>query len=189
MDLWRIGNRVDDAGLLAGKTKEQTMNAKRSITYGIVMLSLQTMPLLAQDAILPHGDPRLHDPQQREATRDRLLKQHGQGSAYRVEGSRQSGAGAPTDGDANGRARQNAGLSDPSVNPGQATGMRVLRGEVKQATIKTIVVEERNGKHTTITVDAGTAGDRDVRPGDIITGTITAQGRAVAIHKEAAAER
>ena len=97
------------------------MNAKRSITYAIVMLSLQTMPLLAQDAILPQGDPRLHDnPQQREATRDRLLKQHGQGSAYRVEGSRQSG-------DANGRARQNTGLSDPSVNPGQATGMRVLR--------------------------------------------------------------
>ena len=51
------------------------------------------------------------------------------------------------------------------------------------------MVEVRIGKETTMTVDAGTAGDRDVRPGDIITGTITAQGRAVAIHKEATSER
>jgi hypothetical protein len=67
--------------------------------------------------------------------------------------------------------------------------MRVVRGEVKQASPKTIVIEDSKGKETTMSVDAGTAGDRDVRPGDIITGTITGQGRAVAIHKEVVPER
>jgi hypothetical protein len=63
-----------------------------------------------------------------------------------------------------------------------------VRGEVKQATLKTIVIEDRNGKEATMSIDAATAGDRDIRPGDVITGTITAQGRAVAIHKEQGAE-
>ena len=85
----------------------------------------------------------------------------------------------------NGPSRQDTGISDPSVNPGQASGMRVVHGEVKQAGIKSIVIEERSGKQATISVDAATAGDRDIRPGDVITGTITAQGRAVAIHKDA----
>ena len=67
---------------------------------------------------------------------------------------------------------------------GQASGMRIVRGEVKQATLKTIVVEDSNGKQATMSIDAATAGDRDIRPGDVITGTVTAQGRAVAIHKE-----
>jgi hypothetical protein len=99
-------------------------------------------------------------------------------------------AGQLMAGETTGKARKDTGVSDPTVNPGQASGMRVVRGEVKQASPKTIVVEDSSGKETTISVDAGTAGDRDVRPGDIITGTITGQGRAVAIHKEAArAER
>jgi hypothetical protein len=73
-------------------------------------------------------------------------------------------------------------------NPGQSSGMRVVRGEVKQATLKTIVVEEKNGKEATMLLDAATAGDRDIRPGDVITVTVTAQGRAVTIHKEVGAE-
>jgi hypothetical protein len=89
-------------------------------------------------------------------------------------------------GETTGKTRKDTGLSDPTVNPGQGSGMRVVRGEVKQASPKTIIVEDSTGKETTMSVDAGTAGDRDVRPGDIITGTITGQGRAVAIHKESA---
>ena len=38
-------------------------------------------------------------------------------------------------------------------------------------------------------IHAATAGDRDIRPGDFITGTVTTQGRAVAIHKESAPGR
>jgi hypothetical protein len=89
---------------------------------------------------------------------------------------------------ASGTSRQETGIDDPSVNPGQASGMRVVRGEVKQATLKTIVVEDANGKESTMSIDAATAGDRDIRPGDVITGTVTAQGRAVAIHKESGVE-
>jgi len=63
-----------------------------------------------------------------------------------------------------------------------------VRGEVKQATLKTIVVEDANGKEVTMSIDVATAGDRDIRPGDVITGTVTAQGRAVAIHKEPSVE-
>jgi hypothetical protein len=62
--------------------------------------------------------------------------------------------------------------------------MRVVRGEVKQATLKTIAVEDANGKEVTMSIDVATTGDRDIRPGDVITGTVTAHGRAVAIHNE-----
>jgi len=98
----------------------------------------------------------------------------------------QKGAIHVTAGETPGKARPDTGLADPTVNP---SGMRVVRGEVKQASPKTIVIEDSKGKETTMSVDAGTAGDRDVRPGDIITGTITGQGRAVAIHKEVVTER
>lgn len=101
----------------------------------------------------------------------------------------QKGAILMTAGETPGKARQDTGLADPTINPGQASGMRVVRGEVKQASPKTIVIEDSKGKETTMSVDAGTAGDRDVRPGDIITGTVTGQGRAVAIHKEVVTER
>jgi len=101
----------------------------------------------------------------------------------------QKGAIQVTAGATPGKVRQDTGLADPTVNPGQASGMRVVRGEVKQASPKTIVIEDSKGKETTMSVDAGTAGDRDVRPGDIITGTITGQGRAITIHKEVVTER
>jgi len=101
----------------------------------------------------------------------------------------QKGAIQVTAGETPGKVRQDTGLADPTVNHGQASGMRVVRGEVKQASPKTIVIEDSKGKETTMSVDAGTAGDRDVRPGDIITGTITGQGRAITIHKEVVTER
>jgi hypothetical protein len=71
---------------------------------------------------------------------------------------------------------------------GQASGMRVVHGEVKQAGLKTIVIDDGKGKEVTMSIDAATAGDRDIHPGDVITGTVTAQGRAVAIHKDAGAK-
>ena len=151
----------------------------------------QAVPALAQEAILPQGDPRLQDQsgeQQRNDARERRLNQQGQGADYRVQGKPQGGRQAPTAGAPNGPSRQETGIADPSVNPGQASGMRVVRGEVKQATLKTVVVEDSNGKEVTMSIDAATAGDRDIRPGDVITGTMTAQGRAVTIHKEPGVE-
>lgn len=168
------------------------MNTRRVVAFALVLMcqSIPAMPVWAQEAILPHGDPRLGEQpgerQQRTDARDRRLKQQGQGQDYRVQGQPQDGKQAATAGDPNGAKRQETGIADPSVNPGQASGMRVVRGEVKQATLKTIVIEDSNGKEATMSIDAATAGDRDIRPGDVITGTVTPQGRAVAIHKEAA---
>jgi hypothetical protein len=166
------------------------MNTHRFVVYVIAGVLCQAVSVLSQEAILPQGDPSLRDSdEERAEARDRRLKQQGQGKDYRVEGERQGGASAETEGDPPGLSRQETGIADPSVNPGQASGMRVLRGEVKQATLKTIVIEDRNGREATMSVDAATAGDRDIRPGDVITGTVTAQGRAVAIHKEQSAEQ
>ena len=166
------------------------MNRQWLVAYAIVGMLGQSVPTLSQEAILPQGDPRLQEqsPEQREETRQRRLKQQGQGSDLRVQGKRQGGTSGSTAGDPPGLSRQETGIADPSVNPGQASGMRVVRGHVKQATFKTIVVEDSKGKEATISVDAATAGDRDIRQGDVITVTLTGQGRAVAIHKEAGAE-
>ena len=167
------------------------MNAERFIVYAIMTVLCQSIPVLAQEAILPQGDPRLRDQsseEQRGEARDRRLKQQGQGQDYRVQGKAQHGTEGATAGNPNGSSRQDTGIADPSVNPGQASGMRVVRGEVRQATLKTIVVQDSNGKEATMLIDAATAGDRDIRPGDVITGTVTAQGRAVAIHKESRVE-
>jgi hypothetical protein len=138
------------------------MNTRSFVTYALLGVLCQVVPGFSQEAILPQGDPRLRDSdEERAEVRE----------------------------DPNGLRRQDTGIADPSVNPGQASGMRIVRGEVKQATLKTIVVEDSNGKEATMLIDAATAGDRDIRPGDVITGTVTAQGRAVAIHKEQGAER
>ena len=167
------------------------MNAQKVVLSVIIGMLCQTVPVFSQDAILPQGDPRLRDQpseQQGDEIRQRRLEQQGQGPDLRVQGKRQGGKSGSTAGDPNGLNRQDTGIADPSVNPGQASGMRVVRGEVKQATLKTVVVEDSKGKEVTMSIDAATAGDRDIRPGDVITGTITPQGRAVAIHKESGLE-
>lgn len=168
------------------------MNTQWFVAYAIMGVLCHSVPAFSQEAILPQGDPRFRDEpgdQARGEARDRRLKQQGQGQDYRVQGKPQGGKEGSTAGDPNGRSRQETGIADPSVNPGQASGMRVVRGEVKQATLKTIVVQDPNGKEATMSIDAATAGDRDIRPGDVVTGTVTAQGRAVAIHKEPSVER
>lgn len=162
------------------------MKTQRRLIICALLWCVLPLAALAEDAILPHGDPRLRDTdmQQQEEIRDNRLKQQGQGLNYRVEGQLQGGQrGARVD-DPNGLTSQDTGLSDPSVNPGQASDMEVVRGKVKQANPKIIIVEERNGKETTMSVDGTTEGDRDVRPGDVITGRITKQGLAIAIHKD-----
>jgi hypothetical protein len=158
------------------------MKTQRRLIIFALMWVVPPLAAMAEDAILPHGDPRLRENAQRqEDIRDSRLKQQGQGPNYRVEGQLQGGQRG---GDPNGLTRQDTGLSDPSVNPRQASDMEVVRGKVKQANPKIIVVEERNGKETTMSVDGTTQGDWDVRPGDLITGQITKQGLAIAIHKD-----
>ncbi len=167
------------------------MNTQWFVAYLMMAVLWQAAPVFSQEAILPQGDPRLREQPaegQRQERGDARLKQQGQGPNYRAQGKPQGGTGGTTAGAPNGLSRQDTGIADPTVNPGQASGMRVLRGEVKEAGIKTVVIEDRNGKQVTMSIDPATAGDRDIRPGDVITGTVTAQGRAVTIHKEASAK-
>lgn len=166
------------------------MKTQRRLIICALLWCVLPLAALAEDAILPHGDPRLRDTaqdrQQQEEIRDSRLKQQGQGPNYRVDGQLQGGQRGARGGDPNGFTSQDTGLSDPSVNPGQASDAEIVRGTVKQANPKIIVVEEKNGKQTTMSVDGTTQGDRDVRPGDVITGRITKQGLAIAIHKDMA---
>ena len=166
------------------------MKTQWFVAYLMIAVLWQAAPAFSQEAILPQGDPRLrdHPTDKHQDAAESRLKQQGQGPNYRVQGKPRGGTGGTTAGAPNGLSRQETGIADPTVNPGQASGMRVLRGEVKQAGIKTIVIEDRNGKQVTMSIDPSTAGDRDIRPGDVITGTVTAQGRAVTIHKEASAK-
>lgn len=157
----------------------------------LVVSAVHTSPLAGQEAILPHGDPRLRDEareaQRREEIRDNRLKQQGQGPNYRVEGEPQASAGSDDSrsGPSHGLTRQDTGMEDPSVNPGQSSGMRSVRGRIIKSEADTHVVRQPTGDDTTMVVDARTAGDRDLHPGDVITGIITPQGRAVAIQKAA----
>ena len=89
--------------------------------------------VLAQDAILPHGDPRMQTVEQEsprdKETRGQRLKQQGQGSGYRVDGVPQVVAESSSrSGDS--ASQQNTGLSDPTVNPGQSAGMKKFRGRI-----------------------------------------------------------
>jgi len=152
--------------------------------------AVSVVPVSAQEAILPHGDPRLQESEteraSREEMRDSRFKQQGQGSNYRVEGEPQpsAGPGETAGDDPNGLARQDTGLADPSVNPGQASGMQRVQGRIIQSEADTHVVRQLNGPDTRLVVDARTAGDKELQPGDVITGFVTAQGRAVVIKKE-----
>ena len=98
----------------------------------------------AQDAILPQGDTRLQtveqeSPHAREARNERL-RQQGEGSSYRVEGVSQLVA------DTGATSQENTGLSDPSVNPGQAAGTKTFRGRVLKSENNIHTIQLRNGK-------------------------------------------
>ncbi|HEY5931918.1 MAG TPA: hypothetical protein VIT63_03330 [Nitrospira sp.] len=91
--------------------------------------------------------------------------------------------------DAPGMGRQDTGIADPSVNPGQAAGTKNIQGRIVQSDEKTHTVRQGNGEETVLIVDDYTRGDTDLRPGDFITGKLTRQGRAVIVKKESPSER
>jgi len=150
---------------------------------------LLTSTVVAQDAILPHGDPRLQEADGaeqslREEIRKNRLKQQGQGENYRVEGKLQGGSKGPIIEDTKGHDRESTGIEDPSVNPGQASGLKTVRGRVIKSEEKAITIEQVNGEETVLTIDPQTRLNADIHPGDRIIGTVTNQGRAVVVQEE-----
>jgi hypothetical protein len=175
---------------LAQSTKEK---ARMSLFVRYVMLIIFCIPVwaslvLARDAILPQGHPRLQESDtseqdRREEIRRNRLKQQGQGDNYRIEGERQGGTDRSIPDPSPGLGRQDTGLADPSVNPGQAEGLRSIRGEIVHSEDDIHTVREKSGVDTILMVDDYTRGDTQLRPGDQITGTLTEQGRAVIVKK------
>lgn len=149
---------------------------------------LWTSFVSAQDAILPQGNPELQKPdgegQDREEIRKKRLKQQGQGENYRVEGELQGGSRGPTSEVKRGHDREQTGIEDPSVNPGQAAGLKTVRGRVLKSEESALTIEQVNGEEAVLTIDPETSLNTNVHPGDRVTGTVTNQGRAVVIEKE-----
>ena len=166
------------------------MSHPKLISYAVLWCSALVVPLFAQEPILPHGDPRLQhsegERKHRDEIRDQHLKQQGQGSNYRIEGERQPSSGTTdsSSSDTSGRPRQDTGLSDPTVNPGQAAGMKAVQGRVIDSDTNRHVIRQPNGKEASLVIDAQTTGDTDLHPGDVINGLVTPEGRAAAIRKE-----
>lgn len=161
----------------------------RYMICAVVCNAIVVPSVMAKDAILPHGDPRLQksdaaEPDRRDEIRDSRLKQQGQGENYRVEGKLQGGTKGPKADDVKGHNRQDTGIEDPSVNPGQASGLKTVRGRVLKSEETALTIEQVNGEETVLTIDPQTRLNTNLHPGDRITGTVTNQGRAVELLKE-----
>jgi hypothetical protein len=155
----------------------------------VVGSTLVVPAVIAKDAILPQGDPRLQEPDAaeqalQEETRKSRLKQQGQGENYRVEGKPQGGTKGPKADDAKGHNRQDTGIEDPTVNPGQASGLKTVRGRVLKSEENALTIELVNDKEIVLTIDPQTELNTNLHPGDRITATVTNQGRAVVVQKE-----
>ena len=164
------------------------ISTTRLLCCSFLCCAAQALPVWGQQPILPHGDPRKQSTEEekarREDIRDQRLKQQGQGQNYRIEGEPHRGnAGSPSEGA--GSARQDTGISDPSVNPGQAAGMKTVHGRILDSKSDRLIVHQLNGAEATLLIDGETKGDTDLHLGDVVTGLVTPQGRAVTIQKEA----
>lgn len=88
-----------------------------------------------------------------------------------------------------GLERQDTGMSDPTVNPGQAAGTRTIHGAVLRIQDGGYVIKDAKGREVNLLVDGETTGDKTLSPGDYIEAQLTRQGRAVSIIKEADKDR
>jgi hypothetical protein len=84
-----------------------------------------------------------------------------------------------------GLERQDTGMSDPTVNPGQAAGTRTVRGSVVRSQDGGYVIRDAKKREVKLMVDGETTGDTKLETGDYIKAKVTRQGRAIAIAKEA----
>src|SRR5689334_19870218 len=108
--------------------EEKNMN--QFVRYSMIIIFWNVFwlsPVLAGDIILPQGDRSLQESdaveKNREEIRKSRLKQQGQGENYRIEGELQGGSEGPKTHPTVGHDRQDTGIEDPSVNPGQSAGL------------------------------------------------------------------
>lgn len=80
--------------------------------------------------------------------------------------------------------RQDTGMSDPTVNPGQAAGTRTIHGVVLRLQDRGYVIRDAKGHELNVLIDEETAGDKELSPGDYVETKLTRQGRAITITKQ-----
>lgn len=151
----------------------------------------------AQPAIIPPEVTQLaatespSDQSDGDIRAEQRLKQQGQEPHYRVEGvpqpdvNRVDAEDKARRGPGPGEIRQDTGLADPSVNPGQARRMETIKGMVLRQEGDRYIIAGSGGKEATVLIDADTTGDKALQTGDHIAATVTPQGRAVTITKQA----
>jgi hypothetical protein len=88
-----------------------------------------------------------------------------------------------------GLERQDTGMSDPTVNPGQAAGTRTVQGSVVRSQDGGYVIRDAKKREVKLMVDGETTGDKKLETGDYIKAKVTRQGRAIAIAKETKKDR
>lgn len=155
------------------------------LLYSSLTISLAS----AGDTILPQGNTRLQELDAaeqagKEDVRKSRLKQQGQGENYRVEGELRGGSKGPKVDMPSGHDREKTGIEDPTVNPGQAAGLKTVRGRILKSEANTITIEQQNGDEIVLAIDPETKLNWNFHPGDRVTGTVTNQGRAVVLEKE-----
>jgi hypothetical protein len=169
--------------------EEETM--RLLVRFALVILGsvLWFSPVVAGDIILPQGDRKLQESDamgkdRGEEIRKNRLKQQGQAENYRIEGKLQGGSKGPKTSPTEGHNRQDTGIEDPSVNPGQSAGLKTIRGRILKSEANTHHLEQDNRQKTVLTIDPQTRLNTELHPGDRITAIVTNQGRAVAVQKE-----
>ncbi|GAC1503403.1 MAG: hypothetical protein NVS1B6_10690 [Steroidobacteraceae bacterium] len=88
-----------------------------------------------------------------------------------------------------GLERQDTGMSDPTVNPGQAAETRSVHGVVLRLQDGGYVIQDAKGHEVNLLVDGETTGNKDLNPGDYVKAKLTRQGRAISIIKETEKDR
>jgi len=80
-------------------------------------------------------------------------------------------------------AADKTGISDPSVNPGQAQGFRIVQGEVLKMEGNTYLVRDETGKEIRLTVTKDSKIEKAFEVGDRIVAQVSDQGLVTLINK------
>ena len=80
-------------------------------------------------------------------------------------------------------AEDKTGIADPSVNPGQAQGFRIVQGEVLKMEGNTYLVRDETGKEIRLTVTKDSKIEKAFEVGDRIVAQVSDQGLVTLINK------
>jgi hypothetical protein len=79
--------------------------------------------------------------------------------------------------------KDTTGLADPSVNPGQAQGFKIVQGEVLKMEGNTYLIRDETGKEVRLTINKDSKVDKAFEVGDRIVAQVSDQGVATLIKK------